>query len=748
MGLPVKDNQVEATPIHLFAESAYLNYAMYVIMDRALPFIGDGLKPVHRRILYAMSELGLKVTAKFKKSARTVGDVLGKFHPHGDTACYEAMVLMAQSFSYRYPLIEGQGNWGSVDDPKSFAAMRYTEARLSAYAESLLAEVGMGTVAWGPNFDGTLEEPLALPARLPNLLLNGSSGIAVGMATDIPPHNLNEVVQACIALLDDPDADLATLCRHIQGPDYPTGAEIITPREDIRAIYAGGRGSIRLRATWVIENGDVVVNALPYQASPAKIIEQIAALMNAKKLPLVADVRDESDSEEPVRLVITPRSNRVDREELMLHLFAVTDLERTCKVNLNMIGLDRKPRVKGLVEILNEWLAYRRETVRRRLSHRLERVQDRLHVLAGLMVAFLNLDEVIRIIRTEDEPKPVLMRRFDLTDRQAEAILQLRLRHLAKLEERKLKEEQTALAAEEKQIQAILDSPARLRNLIKKELTADARQYGDARRTAVVEREEARAIAQTQLAPVEPVTVILSEQGWVRLAKTHEVAAETLSYKAGDGFLAVARGRSNQPAVFLDSTGRSYMSAVNDFPSARSNGTPLTGLFKTPPQAHFVAVLMGSAQQPMLIAGDGGYGFVTVLESLHTRNQKGKAFLTLPPGSLPLPPLEIPESETPLHVAAVTLQGRLLIFPLADLPELPKGKGNKLIHIPPRDLKEGADRLLFLQLMGEGDKLVVHAGKQFFALTGGNLQQFMGQRGKRGKQLPRGFQRVSALTVE
>lgn len=748
MGSTVKDNQVESTPIHLFAESAYLNYAMYVIMDRALPFIGDGLKPVHRRILYAMSELGLKVTAKFKKSARTVGDVLGKFHPHGDTACYEAMVLMAQSFSYRYPLIEGQGNWGSVDDPKSFAAMRYTEARLSAYAESLLAEVGMGTVEWGPNFDGTLEEPLALPARLPNLLLNGSSGIAVGMATDIPPHNLNEVVQACIALLDDPDADLAALCRHIQGPDYPTGAEIITPREDIRAIYAAGRGSIRLRATWVPENGDIVVNALPYQASPAKIIEQIAALMNAKKLPLVADVRDESDSEEPVRLVITPRSNRVDREELMLHLFAVTDLERTCKVNLNMIGLDRKPRVKGLVEILNEWLAYRRETVRRRLSHRLERVQDRLHVLAGLMVAFLNLDEVIRIIRTEDEPKPVLMRRFDLTDRQAEAILQLRLRHLAKLEERKLKEEQAALAAEEKQIQAILDSPARLRSLIKKELSADARQYGDARRTAVVEREEAKAIAQTQLAPVEPVTVILSRQGWVRLAKTHEVAAETLSYKAGDGFLAAARGRSNQPAVFLDSTGRSYMSAVTDFPSARSNGTPLTGLFKTPPQAQFVAVLMGAAQQPMLIAGDGGYGFVTVLENLHTRNQKGKAFLTLPSGSLPLSPLEIPESEIPLHVAAVTLQGRLLIFPLADLPELPKGKGNKLIHIPPRDLKEGADRLLFLQLMGEGDKLVVHAGKQFFALSGGNLQQFMGQRGKRGKRLPRGFQRVSAVTVE
>ncbi|MBR9979828.1 MAG: DNA topoisomerase IV subunit A, partial [Desulfatitalea sp.] len=675
MGLTAKESQVESTPIHLFAENAYLNYAMYVIMDRALPFIGDGLKPVHRRILYAMSELGLKVSAKFKKSARTVGDVLGKFHPHGDTACYEAMVLMAQSFSYRYPLIEGQGNWGSVDDPKSFAAMRYTEARLSAYAETLLAEVGMGTVQWGPNFDGTLEEPLTLPARLPNVLLNGSSGIAVGMATDIPPHNLHEVVRACIVLLDNPGAGLEAVCEHIQGPDYPTGAEIITPPNEIMSIYRTGRGSIRMRATWQAENGDIVVNALPYQASPAKIIEQIAGLMNAKKLPLVADVRDESDSEEPVRLLITPRSNRVDRDELMLHLFAVTDLERTCKVNLNMIGLDRKPRVKGLAEILTEWLDYRRETVRRRLSHRLAQVQDRLHVLVGLMVVFLNLDEVIRIIRSSDDPKPVLMQRFDLSERQAESILQLRLRHLARLEEKKLRDEQAALMEEEKGIQSLLDSPARLKGLLKKELNADARQYGDARRTAVVEREEAKAIAQTQLAPVEAVTVILSQQGWVRLAKAHDVAAETLTYKAGDGFLAAARGRSNQPAVFLDATGRSYMSAVTDFPSARSNGIPLTGLFKTPPQSPFVTVLMGDPEQRILAVSDAGYGFVTVLESLHTRNQKGKAFLSLPPGSLPLSPLVVPASEVPLCIAAVTLLGRLLIFPLADLPELPKGKG-------------------------------------------------------------------------
>jgi topoisomerase IV subunit A len=605
-----KESQVESTPIHLFAETAYLNYAMYVIMDRALPFIGDGLKPVHRRILYAMSELGLKATAKFKKSARTVGDVLGKFHPHGDTACYEAMVLMAQPFSYRYPLIEGQGNWGSVDDPKSFAAMRYTEARLSPYAETLLAEVEMGTVQWGPNFDGTLDEPLTLPARLPNILLNGSSGIAVGMATDMPPHNLNEVVRACIALLDDPAADVERLCQHIQGPDYPTGAEIITPPSEILALYRSGRGSIRMRGTWQAENGDIVINALPHQASPAKIIEQIAALMVAKKLPLVADVRDESDSEDPVRLVITPRSNRVDRDELMLHLFAVTDLERTYKVNLNLIGQDRKPQVKGLVEILTEWLTYRQQTVRRRLEHRLAQVQDRLHVLAGLMIAYMHLDEVIRIIRSNDNPKPLLIERFDLSDRQAEAILQLRLRQLAKLEEKKLKDELEALTAEEKRIQDILGSAARLRSLIKKELLADAKLHGDERRTAIKQRQEARAISQTQLAPVEPVTVILSRQGWVRMAKGHDVAPETLTYKAGDAFLAAAQGRSNQPAVFLDSTGRAYMANVTDFPSVRSNGIPLTGLFKNPPDSYFTSVLMAEPEQQIIAASDAGYGFV------------------------------------------------------------------------------------------------------------------------------------------
>ncbi len=749
MGMPAKEAHVESTPIHLFAENAYLNYAMYVIMDRALPFIGDGLKPVHRRILYAMSELGLKATAKFKKSARTVGDVLGKFHPHGDTACYEAMVLMAQSFSYRYPLVQGQGNWGSIDDPKSFAAMRYTEARLSAYADSLLSEVEMGTVQWGPNFDGTLSEPLTLPARLPNLLLNGSSGIAVGMATDIPCHNLNEVVQACITLLERPEATLEEICEHIQGPDYPTGAEIITPRSDILNAYRTGRGSIRMRATWLAENGDIVVNALPYQASSNKIVEQIAALMNSKKLPLVADIRDESDGEDPVRLVISPRSNRVDRDELMLHLFAVTDLERTYKVNLNLIGLDRRPSVKGLLEILTEWLVYRQETVRRRLNHRLEQVQDRLHVLEGLLIAFLNLDEVIRIIRSSDAPKPALIKRFKLSERQAEAILQLRLRQLAKLEEQKLKAEQTELLAEEKQILDVLNSKTRLKTLIKKELLADARLYGDRRRTAITQRREAKAISQVQLAPVEPVTVILSRHGWVRMAKTHDVAADELNYKAGDDFLVAAHGRSNQPAVFLDSTGRSYATTVNEFPSARSYGTPLTGLFKNPPESQFIAALMGEADQRILMVSDAGYGFVSVLENMYTRNLKGKGFLSLPAGAAPLPPQYIPSGvEEALYIAAVTLQGRLLVFPLSELPELPKGKGNKMIHIPSKDIKEGQDRLLFFHLLSDDNKLVVHAGKRFFSMTRGNLQDFIGGRGKRGKKLPRGFRNVNAVSVE
>ncbi len=746
--MPENNHLTETLPIHVFSEQAYLNYAMYVIMDRALPFIGDGLKPVHRRILYAMSELGLSAPAKFKKAARTIGDVLGKFHPHGDTACYEAMVLMAQSFSYRYPLVEGQGNWGTVDDPKSFAAMRYTEARLSPYAELLLSELGMGTVPWGPNFDGTLQEPLFLPARLPNVLLNGASGIAVGMATNIPPHNITEVVAACVHLLDNPQATVEELCEHIQGPDYPSDAEIITPRGELVAIYRSGFGSIRMRGIWRREENDIVITALPYQVSPTKVIEQIAQQMQQKKLPMVADVRDEGDSESPVRIVITPRSNRVDMDELMSHLCATSDLENTYKVNLNMIGTERKPQVKGLRQLLDEWLVFRRQTVTRRLEHRLEQVLDRLHVLEGLLVAYLNLDEVIRIIRTSDDPRPALMKAFAISERQAEAILQIRLRQLAKLEEQRLKKEQKDLAAEKETIEKLLASPTRLKNLIKKELQQDAAKFADGRRTRIVARTEARAISKTELAPVEPVTVVLSKMGWVRTAKGHDIQPAELIYKAGDEFLAAAQGRSNQPAVFMDTHGRTYAADPNTFPTARSYGVPLTGSFSIDAQAHVVSVTMGEAEQPLLIASTAGYGFITELEQLHTRNTKGKAFLSLPENALPLTPIAIDPAAQNLHLVAVTQQGRMLAFPIGELPHLPRGKGNKIINVLAKDLCAGEDALAFLRIVTPQHKLTVHAGKRSFTMTFNIVRDFIAERGKRGKKLPRGFQRVSALVVE
>ena len=584
----------ERLALHTFTENAYLNYSMYVIMDRALPYIGDGLKPVQRRIVYAMSELGLNASAKFKKSARTVGDVLGKYHPHGDSACYEAMVLMAQPFSYRYPLVDGQGNWGAPDDPKSFAAMRYTESRLSKYAEVLLSELGQGTVDYQPNFDGTLQEPKMLPARLPNILLNGTTGIAVGMATDIPPHNLREVAQAAIALIDSPKTTLEQLLDIVQGPDYPTEAEIITPRDEIRKIYQSGRGSIRQRAVWKKEEGEVVITALPHQVSGARVLEQIANQMRNKKLPMVEDLRDESDHENPTRLVIVPRSNRVDLDQVMNHLFATTDLEKSYRVNLNMIGLDNRPAVKNLHEILTEWLVFRRETVKRRLNYRLDRVLRRLHILEGLLVAFLNIDEVIEIIRTEDEPKPVLMSRFGISETQAESILELKLRHLAKLEEMKIRGEQADLEKERDQLQATLASERKMNTLLKKELQADSASYGDERRSPLREREEAKALSETELVPSEPVTIVLSQMGWVRSAKGHDIDPAGLSYKAGDSYLAAARGKSNQPVAFIDSTGRSYTLDPTSLPSARGQGEPLTGKLTPPPGAVVEQKLMTS----------------------------------------------------------------------------------------------------------------------------------------------------------
>ncbi|BBO80305.1 DNA topoisomerase 4 subunit A [Desulfosarcina ovata subsp. sediminis] len=744
---PVRIEGSERMPLQQFTRQAYLDYAMYVIMDRALPHVGDGLKPVQRRIVYAMSELGLKAAAKYKKSARTVGDVLGKFHPHGDSACYEAMVLMAQPFSYRYPLVDGQGNWGAPDDPKSFAAMRYTEARLSAYADVLLSEVAMGTVQWVPNFDGTLKEPRVLPARLPNILLNGTTGIAVGMATDIPPHNLREVVAACIHLIDSPKATVDDLCEHIQGPDFPCGAEIITPKSEIANIYRTGKGVIRMRATFEQENGDIVITALPHQVSPAKVLEQIAGQMNKKKLPMVADLRDESDQDDPIRLVIVPRSNRVDKDALMAHLFATTELEKTFRINLNVIGLDRKPGVKDLAEMLTEWITFRTETVRNRLQYRLDKVKDRLHILDGLLIAYLNIDEVIRIIRTEDVPKPVLMERFSLSDAQAEAILQLRLRHLARLEEMKIRGEQEDLNKERQFLETTLGSPARMKTLIKKELRADAKAHGDERRTAIVEREEAQAITEEQLAPVEPVTVILSTNGWVRAAKGHDIDPGEATYRPGDRYLDAARGRSNQPVVFLDTTGRSFSLSAHTLPSARGYGEPLTGRFVLPSGATFTSVIMAPPDQQLLMASDAGYGFITSFEDLVTRNTKGKAVLTLPRGALPLPPLLLDDIKGHL-LAAVTSEGRMLVFPLDKLPAIAKGKGNKIIQIPAKRARDREELLVHLHLVSPEGTLTIHAGKRFFKLTHGNLSQYLGERGRRGKKLPRGFQNVDRLESE
>ena len=744
MSATIINDSAERIALADFTERAYRDYAMYVILDRALPHIGDGLKPVQRRIVYAMSELGLKATAKYKKSARTVGDVLGKFHPHGDSACYEAMVLMAQPFSYRYPLIDGQGNWGAPDDPKSFAAMRYTEARLSIFAELLLAETGQGTVDWIPNFDGTLEEPAVLPARLPHVLLNGTTGIAVGMATDIPPHNLRELAAACVHLLQHPKADLDELMEHVPGPDFPTAAEIITPAEDIRQIYAGGTGSLRMRARHELENGDIVITALPHQVSGAKVLEQIAAQMQAKKLPMVADLRDESDHEDPTRLVIVPRSNRVDRDVLLAHLYATTDLERTYRVNLNVIGLNGRPQVKDLRTLLKEWLVFRQETVRRRLQHRLDKIIKRLHILEGLLIAYLNIDEVIRIIRTEDEPKPVLQKRFDLSATQAEAILEMKLRHLARLEEIKIRGEQEELAAERQTLEKTLGSRARLRTLIRKEIEADAKKYGDARRAPIVRREVAQAITQEEMLPAENITVILSQGGWIRSGKGHELDPASLSYKAGDEFLASARGRSNQQAVFMDSTGRSYALPAASLPSARGYGEPLTGRLAAGTGERFVSVLMGGEDDRYLLSSDAGYGFIVRLGDMMTRNRNGKAMLSLPAGAAPLTPLPVDDPAT-RQVVAVTNEGRMLIFPLADLPELPRGKGNKIIQIPKERARSHEEYLAHLFLLPAGGDLVVHAGRRHVTLKGATLEDFVGLRGRRGRKLPRGFRNVKML---
>ncbi|MCU8489387.1 DNA topoisomerase IV subunit A [Vibrio vulnificus] len=747
MSTEITYDGVEQLPMRKFTEDAYLNYSMYVIMDRALPYIGDGLKPVQRRIIYAMSELGLSAAAKYKKSARTVGDVLGKYHPHGDSACYEAMVLMAQPFSYRYPLVDGQGNWGAPDDPKSFAAMRYTEAKLSKFADVLLGELGQGTVEWQPNFDGTMKEPKMLPARLPHILLNGVTGIAVGMATDIPPHNVREVADATIHLIDNPAAPLMDLMQYVKGPDFPTEAEIITPSSDLEKMYRSGRGSVKMRAVWCKEGSDIVITALPHQVSGAKLLEQIAAQMRAKKLPMVEDLRDESDHENPTRIVIVPRSNRVDCDQLMNHLFASTDLEKSYRVNLNMIGLDNRPQVKGLVQILTEWITFRRETVRSRLQYRLDKVLARLHILEGLLIAYLNIDEVIEIIRTEDDPKAVLMARFGITDIQADAILDTKLRHLAKLEEMKIRGEQDELEKERKKLEELLGSERRLNTLLKKEIRADAEKFGDDRRSPLVVREEAKALTERDLMPNEAITVVLSEKGWIRHAKGHEVDCQGLSYKSGDSYLAHACGKSNQQAVLLGSDGRSYSLESHTLPSARGQGEPITGRLNITPGSSIRQVIMGEEEQLWLIGSDAGYGFVCKGSDLLSKNRSGKALVSLPENAEVMAPSAVLDLDND-DILAITNQGRMLMFPIKDLPQLGKGKGNKIINIPAAKAKAKEEILSHLIALPKGASLTLYAGKRKLGLKPADLDNFRGERGRRGGLLPRGLQRVTRIELE
>ena len=745
--LALDTDPVEQLPLGQFAEKAYLDYSMYVILDRALPALADGLKPVQRRIIYAMSELGLNAAAKYKKSARTVGDVLGKFHPHGDTACYEAMVLMAQDFSYRYPLIDGQGNWGAQDDPKSFAAMRYTESRLTRYAQILLAELGQGTVDWVPNFDGTLEEPSVMPARLPNMLLNGASGIAVGMATDIPPHNLKEVAAACIRLLEAPKSSVADLCEHIQGPDYPTEAEIITPREDIVRMYENGNGSIRMRATWEIEEGNIIINALPHQVSGSKVLEQVAAQITSKKLPMVDDLRDESDHENPIRLVIVPRSNRVNTEELMSHLFATTDLERSYRVNINAISLDGRPRLYNLRDLLKEWLVFRTQTVTRRLQYRLDRIEKRLHVLEGLLIAFLNIDEVIAIIRTEDKPKPVLMERFSLTDRQAEAILELKLRHLARLEEMRLRGEHDELSAERDALLKILNSKARMKRLIRDEINEDAAEFGDPRRSPLVERGAAQAIDPNALLPSEVITVVLSERGWVRSAKGADIDPNKLGYKPGDQFLQAVSGRSNELLVFIDSTGRTYSVAAHKLPSARGHGEPLSSQLAPPDGAHFCGVMLGKPDDHYLLCTTSGYGFVARLGDLESKNRKGKTTLKVGKGADVMMPVPVKDTQND-WLALAGSNGNFLVFGINELPMLGRGKGVKLINIPAKKFDNGEEQLAGVMAFAEGQSLLVHAGKRYRRMKSAEMDEYWGARAQRGKLLPKGYRQVDRIELE
>lgn len=746
-GRPAAAVAAEQVPLVEFAERAYLDYSMYVVLDRALPALGDGLKPVQRRIVYAMSELGLDAGAKPKKSARTIGDVIGKYHPHGDAACYEAMVLMAQPFGYRYPLIDGQGNWGAIDNPKSFAAMRYTEARLSAYARTLTRELDQGTADWRANFDGTLEEPVRLPARLPNLLLNGTSGIAVGMSTDIPPHNLREVAAACIRLLDSPKATLAELMKDVRGPDFPGGGEIAGDREDVREIYEQGAGMLRIRASYVVEQGEIVVTSLPYQVPATRVLEQIAAQVRDKRLPLIEDLRDESDQEHPVRLVIVPRGAKVDRERLMSHLFATTDLEYSRRVNFNVIGNDGKPQVKNFRTLLEEWLAFRKETVKRRLAWRLGKIARRLEELEGLMVVYLNVDEVIRIIRNEDDPRAELTRRFELSEVQVRAILEIRLRQLAKLEEIRIREEQKALAGEKKDLEACLKSAQRLKTLIKKEIKADADACGDDRRTRLAAREAAEALKHEQLTPPERLSVILSEMGWVRTVRGHEVDAAELEYRTKDAFLSMSRSDNRRDAVFLDGRGRCYSLPARKLPSPRSRGEPLSSYFSLPGAVNFVAVMTGESDDLYLLVSDRGYALLVRLGDVTAQTRAGKQVLSVPEGANAVAASPAGGVKTGCAVA-VGSGGYMLAVNLGEIPVLSKGRGNKLIGIPKDRLDRGEERVTAAACVQPGQTLLVRAGRRVKRVAFDALDHYRGKRGQRGRKLPQGWRGVSRLEVE
>lgn len=738
----MKDLVNEKQPIEVFAQQAYLDYAMYVILDRALPRVGDGLKPVQRRIIYAMSELGLKHLSKYKKSARTIGDVIGKFHPHGDSACYEAMVLMAQPFNYRYPIIDGQGNWGSVDDPKSFAAMRYTEAKLTPYAQVFLKELSQGTVDWQPNFDGTLNEPRLLPSRVPNLLLNGATGIAVGMTTDIPPHNLGEVLDACLLLLSKPNSSLDEVMAFIKGPDFPMGAEIITPHQELKAIYQKGTGNIRVRATYEKQDKEIIITQIPHQTTSSRIIKQIAEQMQAKKIPMVQDVQDQSDYDNPIRICLSIKSSRIDIDEVMSHLFSATDLEKSLRIHLNIIGLNLKPRVMSLIEFLNEWLSFRTITVTRRCNHRLKQVNERLHILEGLLTIFAHLDEVIRIIRYEDDPKAKLMVNYKLSEEQVSAILNTRLRQLAKLEQLQIQEEHSSLVEEQKKLEELLSSPQKLKNLIRQELKQDKKELADERRSLLIERNQAKSIQISKLVHVEPISIVLSKNEWIRYGKSHDLVPEQLNFKTGDSPNLLCKGRSDNPIVLLNELGRSFSLDAHKLPSVRTPGEPISKYIYS--QGKVIAMISAPVNTFVLLYSNKGYGFISSIEQMVSKNKAGKQILSITGSAKPLPPILLSKEWEELFLAVATEAGRLLIFSLEQLPLLNKGKGNKIIQLQ----NSPDDGIRCLQVFSQDQRLIISSGKRTFNLTPERQQAYTLKRARKGALLPRGFARVDQFIIE